>query len=262
MILASRQLMPLEVKQEALRKILAGESQASVARDLDLPVSTVSTWWRKKDLLLPAETAEKNIEFLDQTVQELESAFAEAVRPVSSDTVATVDCEVPVLPASQPGNEEQPQSCGPPDVEPTSVSSFTEPASVKAINLPCRKQELLKSMKSAFIGKAAPPEPENRLSPSTAATCSGPKKKKSLELLANSLLQKALAQQQAGEMDSNTSNGGLSAGETTVACASGFRTNGSGPGTGAATRAAHGGAPSLGLCMIADSYVSSEDEES
>ena len=51
----SRQVMPLDVKREAILKIVKGESQASVARDLDLSVSTVASWWRKKETIISTE---------------------------------------------------------------------------------------------------------------------------------------------------------------------------------------------------------------
>ena len=44
--------MPLEVKQTALRRLEAGLTQAVVARDLGVSLSTVASWWRKKDSIL------------------------------------------------------------------------------------------------------------------------------------------------------------------------------------------------------------------
>ena len=73
-----RQFMPIEVKQEAIQRINDGESQVAVARDLDISVSTISSWWRKKDALLNVEsrgnapggsTTADDIE--DQTIEEL-----------------------------------------------------------------------------------------------------------------------------------------------------------------------------------------------
>ncbi|MFN9904874.1 MAG: hypothetical protein ACK56F_01955, partial [bacterium] len=61
--------------------------------------------------------------------------------------------------------------------------------SVKPIGLPGVKQELLKSMKSAFAGKSVSVMPE-----ASVPSAAGPKKKKSLEFLANGLLERALAQ--------------------------------------------------------------------
>ena len=51
-VVTSRWCMPLEVKQSAVRRLEAGVTQATVARDLDVSLSTVASWWRKKDSIL------------------------------------------------------------------------------------------------------------------------------------------------------------------------------------------------------------------
>jgi len=51
-VLTSRWCMPLEVKQSAIRRMETGATQALVAKDLDVSLSTVATWWRKKDTIL------------------------------------------------------------------------------------------------------------------------------------------------------------------------------------------------------------------
>jgi hypothetical protein len=120
--------------------------------------------------------------------------------------------------------------------------------SVKPIGLPGVKQELLKSMKSAFAGKGVPVLPE---------ASAGPKKKKSLEFLANGLLERALAQLAGREnvilasTEDCPTNGKTVRGKAEDPACNGLD---SGP---AATVT-----PSVGLSMIADSYVSSEEEES
>merc|ERR1719445_2698451 len=49
---SSRWCMPIEVKQTALRRLEAGLTQAVVAGDLGVSMSTVASWWRKKDSIL------------------------------------------------------------------------------------------------------------------------------------------------------------------------------------------------------------------
>ena len=138
------------------------------------------------------------------------------------------------------------------------------------------KRELLKSMKSAFTGKA-----ESQASPASGPA---PKKKKSLELLANNLLQKALAQL-AGDVEPppkvSVQNGPVvelvtktdsDPAEQVSSCPAEpvpscpiepipscpAEPVHSCPAAGKPAR----DVPSLGLCLIADSYVSSEEEES
>ena len=57
-VLPSRWCMPLEVKQTALRRLEAGLTQAVVARDLGVSLSTVASWWRKKDSILGVNNTE------------------------------------------------------------------------------------------------------------------------------------------------------------------------------------------------------------
>jgi len=51
-VLTTRWCMPLEVKQSAIRRMETGVTQALVAKDLDVSLSTVAAWWRKKDVIL------------------------------------------------------------------------------------------------------------------------------------------------------------------------------------------------------------------
>ena len=51
-VMTGRWLMPMEVKQTAIRRLEQGITQATVARDLDVSLSTVASWWRKKDNIL------------------------------------------------------------------------------------------------------------------------------------------------------------------------------------------------------------------
>ena len=44
--------MPLEVKQTVIKRLEEGATQASVAKDLDVSLSTVASWWRKKESIL------------------------------------------------------------------------------------------------------------------------------------------------------------------------------------------------------------------
>ena len=96
-----RQFMPIEVKQEAIQRINDGESQVAVARDLDISVSTISSWWRKKDSLLNIEsrgnvlggsTTADDIE--DQTIEELVQMEVEQDKPddkVNNDDTSSVE---------------------------------------------------------------------------------------------------------------------------------------------------------------------------
>jgi len=47
-----RLYMPLEVKQSVIKRIEEGATQVEVARDLDMSLSTVASWWRKKETIL------------------------------------------------------------------------------------------------------------------------------------------------------------------------------------------------------------------
>ena len=51
-VITSRWFMPLEVKQTAIRRLEDGATQSLVAKDLDVSLSTVASWWRKKDSIL------------------------------------------------------------------------------------------------------------------------------------------------------------------------------------------------------------------
>jgi hypothetical protein len=139
--------------------------------------------------------------------------------------VSIADCERVMPPADEP---KEPKA-----------SSLPESVPVKPIDMPGVKRELLKSMRCAFSGKTPP---DLSSSSASAATCPGPKKK-SLELLANNLLQRALAQQKA---------------DPAIMGEEGDKTE-SDPTDAAA--AINPPASSLGLCLIANSYVSSGEED-
>ena len=47
-----RTVFPVEVKLEAIKRIEGGDPQATVARDLEVSVSTVASWWKGKDKLM------------------------------------------------------------------------------------------------------------------------------------------------------------------------------------------------------------------
>ena len=50
---SSRVIFPIEVKACAVQRILDGETQVQVARDLDCPVSTIASWWHRRASILP-----------------------------------------------------------------------------------------------------------------------------------------------------------------------------------------------------------------
>lgn len=253
---AGRQLMPLEVKQEALRRILAGESQASVARHLDTPVSTIATWWRKRETILsPAELLteqQQGGEFPDQTVQELESAFiieeACSKAVVARDAAPELHSDDGIQSPSAEKAAAVPEGCPLATKPGAAAEPPGPPVLVKPIDLPGAKRELLKSMKSAFSSSAPA---AGTTEPHTGGGISAPPKKKSLELLANNLLQKALAQQEDGLGGKTETSGGPASG--------GKNELHGGPAPGDKTEPL-GGPASLGLCLIADSYVSSGEE--
>jgi transposase-like protein len=56
---ASRVVFPLEVKLGAVRRIEEGDKLTAVARDLGCPVSTVASWWNRKDAIVAASAAEE-----------------------------------------------------------------------------------------------------------------------------------------------------------------------------------------------------------
>jgi len=56
---SARVVFPLEVKASAVKRILEGEGQSQVARDLQCPLSTVASWWAKRENLLSKARAAK-----------------------------------------------------------------------------------------------------------------------------------------------------------------------------------------------------------
>lgn len=50
---SSRVIFPVEVKACAIQRIVDGETQVQVARDLDCPVSTIASWWHRRASILP-----------------------------------------------------------------------------------------------------------------------------------------------------------------------------------------------------------------
>ena len=53
---SGRTVFPLEVKLGAIERIQSGDPQATVARDLQVSVSTVASWWKAKEKLTMAQT--------------------------------------------------------------------------------------------------------------------------------------------------------------------------------------------------------------
>ena len=49
--------MPLEVKQSAIQRIEEGTSQVTVAKDLHVSLSTVASWWRRKEFIMKGVTS-------------------------------------------------------------------------------------------------------------------------------------------------------------------------------------------------------------
>lgn len=62
-------IYPLEVRLFAIDRIRNGVSQVQVAKDLDCPVSTVASWWCKRELIRSALGASSEGENLDSTSQ-------------------------------------------------------------------------------------------------------------------------------------------------------------------------------------------------
>ena len=101
-VASGRWMMPVEVKQTAIRRLEAGVTQAVVARDLDVSLSTVASWWRKKDNILAtgAESADVNHENVEDE-EDVKADDAESVEEVAaSDKVEDV--------AHDDSNEEAP----------------------------------------------------------------------------------------------------------------------------------------------------------
>ena len=162
-----RLFMPLGVKREAVTKIINGESQASVARDLDISVSTVSTWWRKRESILSTE--------------ELSNEAGEEIEDPSVDELGEIEKSgTPVIDEKEQDLHEEVKEDSALD---SSAPDTTVP--VAQLVLPNGKEEILKSMKSAFSSS-------QREDASKSTSVLVPKKK-SLEFLANNLMKKALA---------------------------------------------------------------------
>lgn len=166
---ASRLVMPLDVKRQAIRKILSGETQTNVARDLDIPASTVATWWRKKDAILNAPAEEDDTS--DTSGQQ-----STMTDEVSSDSEKTPCAAAPLVPQKSDGQnsiqESRPQ-------DPVTKARQTPEAAINtnegkkglevprpdrnspkkackesgaapSFNIALEKETLLKSMKTAF----------------------------------------------------------------------------------------------------------------
>eukprot|EP00095_Tigriopus_kingsejongensis_P012720 maker-scaffold43_size480169-snap-gene-1.18 protein:Tk12720 transcript:maker-scaffold43_size480169-snap-gene-1.18-mRNA-1 annotation:"PREDICTED: uncharacterized protein LOC100574986 isoform X3" len=117
LIADGRSLFPKEVKINALQRILDGETQAQVARDLQCPMSTVSTWWKKRDSLLNPEKDSKD----------------------ESDRLAPESRKLEIesgISSPSPGS--------PPEI----------PMSTTTAIVPYRRNELLQAMKTAFRRKS------------------------------------------------------------------------------------------------------------
>ena len=81
----SRLFMPLEVKQSAIRRMQDGISQGEVAKDLDISLSTVASWWRKKDSIINDIVDEPLID--DMGISELEKLMSDEGKENESSTV-------------------------------------------------------------------------------------------------------------------------------------------------------------------------------
>ena len=58
--LSTRVLFPVEVKACAIQRIRDGETKVQVARDLQCPISTVSSWWHRRASIVPELASEAN----------------------------------------------------------------------------------------------------------------------------------------------------------------------------------------------------------
>merc|ERR1719150_1207615 len=76
-------MMPVEVKQTAIRRLEAGVTQAVVARDLDVSLSTVASWWRKKNNILA--TGSESADVSHEKAEEEEDVKADDVESVEED---------------------------------------------------------------------------------------------------------------------------------------------------------------------------------
>ena len=75
---ASRVLFPVEVKACAIQRIRDGETKVQVARDLQCPVSTVSSWWHRRASILP-ELASETEMMSDSALSSVSSFFKHAI---------------------------------------------------------------------------------------------------------------------------------------------------------------------------------------
>ncbi|TRY79698.1 hypothetical protein TCAL_08328 [Tigriopus californicus] len=116
-----RLIFPKEVKISALERIQNGETQIQVARDLQCPISTVSTWWKKREILMALpKRAESETELV-------EARHLEADESGISSPSHDIDC-VDLL--------DEP-------------STLANEVPITAI-VPYRRNELLQAMKNAF----------------------------------------------------------------------------------------------------------------
>jgi len=88
---SGRLYMPLEVKQSAIRRIEEGTTQVVVARDLDMSLSTIASWWRKKDLILQniENGQSKNLVLKDRTDKEYKTTVLN--KEPNQDTIEHID---------------------------------------------------------------------------------------------------------------------------------------------------------------------------
>ena len=78
-VMTGRWLMPLEVKQTAIRRLEQGVTQATVARDLDVSLSTVASWWRKKDNILGSQHKPEEEEEGEEEEEEEDAPLATSI---------------------------------------------------------------------------------------------------------------------------------------------------------------------------------------
>ena len=97
--------MPREVKQSAVRRIQSGVSQSEVAKDLDVSLSTVASWWRKRLTLLGEEVTKEPL-IDDMGILELEKLMSDDGRDDSE--TASVDSDSSKM--TPPVSAQRPQS--------------------------------------------------------------------------------------------------------------------------------------------------------
>ena len=97
-----RWVMPVEVKQTAIRRLEQGVTQAVVARDLDVPLSTVASWWRKKENILATRS--------DSTEHKQNDVEEEEKEEKKADDLEAVEIDITDYATQDDSNEEAPHT--------------------------------------------------------------------------------------------------------------------------------------------------------